>query len=283
MKKTLGLIAILMLVASASAGIDIYLTRASQDNVMTEETRYSTDEGDYSYASNGGSYGYTEATSPNLTHCPFVQAPGTIDTYYIWAQITLEPTAAPKVAKVAMYGLDLRGSTITNGSLSGTTDPDPNRNDTGGLFYRQVGAAKRWEGVGPLLFTRDFCASTGMGVTAQDFGNFSELGWKESVTSFHFLLGVFDLTAGTSAGSLQMDTGVLYMAVREYHRSGQSSYVMDRNYATDPNSAVSFYPKASINGTHITESTGPVTVISWTPEPASMLLLGLAGLLIRRR
>jgi len=278
MRKALGVIAILALVTSASAGIDIYLTKASDFEVMTPDAKYETTQQDFSYTD--GSYGLTDGTYHALTHCPFVQGPGTTVSYYIWAKMTLEPAAVPNVAKIQLYGLDLRGSAITNGTLSGATDP--NNGDTGGVFYRHNGTTKRWDGADALLFKRDFMAAvSASGVLFSQTSTTDNLGWRNGTYEYDALLGAVDVNAGLTAGSLTMGMGELYMAVKEFHKSG-NNYTQDQNYDTDPNHANAFYPKLSINGVPVNQLSGPVTVVSWTPEPASLLLIGL-GLLLRRR
>ncbi len=280
MRKALGLLALLVLVTSASAGIDIYLTRAADFEAMTDDSKYETGEADFSYSAHSGAYGFTGRPDYGPPHCPFIQEPGTTQSYYIWAGITLESASTPEVSKVSLYRLDLRGSTATNFTFGPVVDGT----DQGGVFYRQVtGTAKRWDGTGPLLFDRDFCTSNGGGVSVQETGAFDDLGYKTGAglnARFDILLGTVDVTAGTLAGGVTIDPGPLYVGVKEYHRSGASTYVLDHDY---DGASGGFYPKLSINGVHVDQNGGGSWVITDIAEPDSLLLLGLGLLLLRRR
>ena len=259
----------------AASGIDIYITRADdpsgEGQVMSDDQlpgeRFSPDEMNFG--------DFFTPPSVDLVHCPFEQELGTTQTYYLWADLTEDPNSvgANRVARLGVYGLDLSGCFAVATNAIGQN-----------VEYRQG-----WDG-GHRWDTADQPAPFPSGLQSLGNGLLSffatdTLGYTTGTgvlgRTSHMLLGAFEFIANQPGDGLYMGLGSIFAAVREYKRTGTSTYTLLHDYDT---STGGYYPRLSINGVPYQFGTGaPVLAITVTPEPASMLLLGLAGLLIRRR
>jgi hypothetical protein len=286
MKKVLCL-AILLLGAAAgyaAAGINIYIT--AEDDVSGAGQVMSNDQ------LPGERYDQTEQnfvpffTSPgadiltkSTTAAPFVQENGTTKTYYLWADMTEDPNSvgATRVARLGIYGLDLSGCIVHPNSTIGQSAEYRQMDDGGNTRWTTAGEVPCFNGLQSLgnglmsFVSTDLQFTTGTGATGR---------------TTHALLGAFEFTAhgigSVPQPGLSLKLGSIFAAVRTYKRTGTSTYTLLHDYDT---TGGGYYPGLSINGVPYVRgvSENAQLAIVTFPEPTSLVLLGLAGLLIRRR
>ena len=279
MKKALCLVIVLAgaAVGFAASNINIYITAADdpsgEGQVMSNDQlpgeRFDRSEMNFGDFFTAPSVGLVKSNPP------FVQALGTTKTYYLWADLTEDPNSvgANRVARIGVYGLDLSGcSVIGTNALGQNTE------------YRQGwDGGHRWDTADEEVPCFTGLQSLGNGLLsffATDTLGYTTGTGVEGRTS-HMLLGAFEFVANQAGDGLTLGLGSIFAAVRTYKRTGTSTYSLLNDYDTADGG---YYPNMFINGVAYAHGTGvDQLAITVTPEPASMLLLGLAGLLIRRR
>ena len=225
MKKALALVAMLGLVAVASADLEIFFTPASAgyglsdaayDFKPTEGTQKDLDF----YALKGGNTPATPGSAPNVD---------VGETAYLWVHFIDDGGA-----KIQGLDLDVKGATIGENAYYLLDD-------------QKTWYDKRWDGAytaGAPEFKKN--PQVLVGVTAWGIQNKPGMDSLFNVTEHTGLLGAFKFTtAGQTALAELGPLGVSYKGLPA--------------------------PKVAFTGINV------------VPEPASLLLLGLAGLLIRRR
>lgn len=271
MKKALLLVAVLGLVASASADVKIYFSPVSgpagltNDAVALQPTAgahqdYLYDSGYPDYAQLPGPY--NGVTFPTAFDTPTV---GIGEPVYIWFKIN--ETTAWNGFKIQGLGLDLKATSGAEPALNDGSVPDARianiayyvMDNTSGVGSH---TAKRWDGDQTAnTFQKDkisLTAVTAYGIlnsTTANAGNLYQAGVATGATSRVALLGA-----------------VSFNAPGEYFFTYRGDVV--------PSDQLSVAGHAEITGSTTPLVSGHVIV---TPEPASMLLLGLASLFIRRR
>ena len=257
MKKALLLVALLGLVGGASAANVAYFATAGYD-AMAAADRYNEAEMDFLPSYNG--FGGT--ISPTLV-------PGTHDLY-IW--VTFDP---------ALQNWDQ----IYGNQIALAADPDATIGNN--VAYRHNHSVPppapymRWNAPNPLHFTdpggAQMSAVTAGGVV-NEVGYYSDLKSLGVVPALSgesrviALLGVAEIIVpGGGSGSIDLGIGTLGVIC---HDSGGGSFrptvmIIDDQIVTLPEN-----PPSDIFWGE---------VAYFIPEPASLLLLGLAGLLLRRR
>jgi len=262
MKKALLLFSVLALVTTATAGIDLYITSAADSQSISDAAnRFNPAERNFQPA-----YVAQPAALPHASVAqPFFQAAGTTQTYYLWADVTGLPTGGDWVAAYQIYGIQILG-TLNNATVGQNAG------------YRQKKTTyKRWEGVGdihiPGATSLDgvFTAVTTPGLINDTANNARDPMTVDTDGNMKALLGAFEITMG-NGGTVSLDLGPAAFAVRITDPNTGDTYNWDWS---DP---AHQYP-VTIGGA----PWGNGSHVLITPEPASMLLLGLAGLLIRRR
>ena len=268
MRTTFGLAFLFGLTASANAGIDLFMTRGVDFQYMTVADRFNTNAKNFAFA--------TGAPSPGtLSHGPFAQPTGT-GTYYVWTKFTDLPVGG--AGSIQIYGFPLDGSYATGTAM------------VSGNYYKQAsGTFKRWDLHDPLRIP-------GIAVAAASSGIWTALAGTTSGTdrlikdfdsdgSYYALLGAIRFTAGGSF-YLGIKNPDPFLAVRLYDDQDPPGVIHDYTTADDdpyrPNEG-GFYPDFTVMGHAYTYEAGTQPILAITPEPASLLLLALAGLLIRRR
>ena len=271
MKKALCFVALLAFVATASAGIDLFMTRGTDFQYITTADRFNTNAKNFAFA--------TGAPSPGtLSHGVFSQSTGT-ETYYVWTKFSNLPAGG--LGSLQIYGFGLQGS---------FSSPDPNA--VTGNWYKQVsGTFARWDTTDPMPLPGGSSAIQKTGVWTALAGTTAGTDRLvkdfDSDGTFYALLGAINFTAtGGNKFYLGPKNPDPFLAVREYDDQDPPGLIHD--WATgpiDPNDPTQggFYPGFSVMGTPYTQAAGTQPILAITPEPASVVLIGLAGLLIRRR
>jgi hypothetical protein len=259
MTKLLALVALVALVGTTSAGIDIYLTKGADWQYINSADRFNPNEKTFAFTSG----------SPNpvtLSHGPFTQVAGTSETYYVWADFSNMPDSGN--GSFQMWGCDL-GSSYATGNATAA-----------GYWYRHVQSAayRRW-GVNPdpMPFPGQAYIYGGTGVIAPDSGDLQLNAGGVS----HALLAAFQFTSGVTPGNGTFYLGVRnpvgFVAVREFDGDGNLIHDWD----TGPGG---YYPNVSVMGQPYTHpNSQPLLAITTVPEPVGLVLFGFAGLLLRRR
>jgi hypothetical protein len=256
---------VLVVLARADSSIDIYLTKASSPGgqVMAADGRWLTDECDLNP--------YFVPPPTALPHSPFTQPAGTTETYYLWADMTIDPTATPSVDRLTMYAIGLSQSHVTGSAAIGQN-----------LFYRDTSASGTpiWTTTGPVPFPGS-AQSLGDGLVTDRAPDMLEY-VEGNVT--HALLGVFELSspAGVTDGKFYLG-GNIVVAAREYtlELTPAPHYVVIHDYHSGPDA---FYPHLKVQGVPYPNGSGePQLAVAFVPEPTGMLLLSTASLLLRRR
>ena len=268
MKKALCFVALLAFVATATAGIDLFMTRGTDFQYVVAADRFNTNTKNFAFASAAPSPG-------SLGHGPFTQATGT-ETYYVWTHFTNLPVDG--AGSIQIYGFGLMGSYAT-----GTAT-------VSGNYYKQAsGTFQRWDTTDPMLLPGGSSAIQKSGVWTALAGTTSGTDRLikdfDADGSYYALLGAISFTSGG-----QFFLGVKnpdpFAAIREYDDQDPPGIIHDYSTgAPDPNDPLTggFYPDLTVMGHAYTHEAGTQPILAITPEPASMLLLALAGLLIRRR
>ena len=222
MKKALVLFAVLGLVASASASLEIFFTDA---------TYGLTDPGLAYTATVGGGGDFLAYAAAAIPDGPMTELePGTA---YVWVEFVGETPGAK------LQGLHL--------GYSGPVGQWASYKGDGGVptFMRWQGAAEPYaSGTGGTL-PINHVAVTSWGIQNMDLGPADFMTYTNGEGHVTALLGAVEFTDAGEAGMYLGDLGVSYSGAPD--------------------------PEVVLYG---------ATII---PEPASLLLLGLAGLLIRRR
>jgi len=277
MKKALCLAILLVgaAVGYAASGIDIYITAANdvggEGQVMSNDfipgERFGDTEDAYVQ--------YFTAPTAGLVHSgPFQQQIGTTETYYLWADLHVDPNSvgAARVARLQIYGLDLTGCTVvpTNTIGASTEYRDMNLNS----------GTPVWDTVGPVPCFNGLQAVTNSGMRSEDSGNLQYVTGTGAVgKTTHALIGAFEFNAHKVGPGLYLGLGQIFAAVREYKKSGAVySIIHDWDSVAGGD-----YPGFSFQGVPYARGGAQQLAIEVIPEPASMVLLALAGLLIRRR
>jgi len=255
MKKALAVVVVCGLVGAASAAIELYLKEGGVSNYIF----------DYS-ARNYLPY-FDGAGSAVIPPGQIVPG-GPIDrTFFLWGKFTGEDDLATKIIGVAP-SVSVEGNLVMQENviyrhkkINGTTSQ----------------RWTRWDGTNNLGINGPAAAVTSNGIV-NDPGNAWDLVAPAADDNAAFLLGAFRVTSADLAlGRIRLGVGRLGFAAND----GTQSY----------------YPAVYVNGVLVQERwyeagqpmpTVPVThaapvYLEYIPEPASVLLLGLASLLIRRR
>lgn len=287
MKKALCLVILLAgaAVGYAASGINIYITaeddpsglgQVMSNDQLPGERFDQTEQNFVPFFTSPGATLLNHGNSPLGTGSavPFVQDIGTTKTYYLWADLTEDPnaTGANRVARLGIYGLDLSGVYAVSTNAIGQSTEYRQMDDAGNTRWTTVAEVPCFNGLQSLgngvmsFVSTDLQYTTGTGVAGR---------------TAHALLGAFEFIANQPGDGLFLNLGSIFAAVREYKRTGTSTYSILHDYDT---AAGGYYPRMFVNGAPYAFGAGtPQLAITVTPEPASMLLLGLAGLLIRRR
>jgi len=286
MKKALvlGFLLVGAVIGYSANGVNIYITAADDESgegeVMTNDQlpgeRFDQTEQDFTgfFVAPSG-----DVLTKSTTAAPFRQLNGTIKTYYLWADIQEDPNSVGvnRVARIGIYGLDLSGVIVHPNSTIGQS-----------AEYRQAwDGGTRWTTAGPVpCFNGLQSLGTGL-VTFSATDNLEfQTGTGAVGRTEHALLGAFEFTAHglgpIDQPGLSLKLGSIFAAIRTYKRTGTSTYTLLHDYDTVGGG---YYPNLSINGVPYVRgvSENAQLAIVCFPEPSSMLLLGLAGLLIRRR
>lgn len=289
MKKVLCVLAVLAVVSVASAGIDLFLTKqTAADNTYIGTT---TSVGNrFNQAATKFTLSASATASPGaLSHGPFDLGFATVThpvsaTFYVWAKFTNIPvyfgdwdgTGEPYEAPgyIQIYGLSLGSGT---GEVGHATLAES-------ATYRQVIAAdgiQRWGNTGPMPFPYD-TATTGLGTSTglvapkpsdtlvKQFGE---------TDAYYVLIGAFSYTAiGEYSMYFGLGNPTPFLGVR--YLDPTAATVID----WDARSLEACYPYLTVMGQpYIPGDTQPRLAIRHIPEPGSVILLGVASLLIRRR
>jgi len=287
MKKALCLVILLAgaAVGFAASNINIYITaeddpsgvgQVMSNDQLPGERFDQTEQNFVPFFTSPGATLLNHGNSPNGTgtDTPFIQTLGTTKTYYLWADLTEDPNSvgANRVARLGIYGLDLTGCHAVSTNAIGQSTEYRQMDDGGNTRWTTVDACPFPTGLqslgnGVLSFVgTDLQYTTGTGTTGR---------------TTHALLGAFEFKANAAGNGLFLGLGSIFAAVREYKRTGTSTYSLLHDYDTAEGG---YYPNMFMNGVAYPHGSGVEQLaITVTPEPASMLLLGLAGLLIRRR
>jgi len=255
MKKALCVVALLGFVAVASADIDLFLTKGSDAQYISAANRLSTAQTQFAFAST--------VNPGTLSHGPWTDLVG--DTYYVWTHFTNLPDGGNGALQI--YGFGLMGSYATGASTA-----------NGAIYRYKRGSVQRWDSTDPMPFPGGAAAVSQFGIdtswagTANNTDNLIKDFAGDG--SYYALVGAFAFTPG---GKFYLGVGnpLPYLAVRE--KDGNGDLITDWDTKND----AAFYPNFTVMGIASPHNTPAVLAIS--PEPTSMLLLGLAGLLIRRR
>lgn len=262
MKKALALATIVLFVTAASAGVDLFLTKGPTPGEKEPDT--------FSTAEKNFLPNYDKWVG-NPAHSPFTQNPGTTQTYFLWAEITLPPN----IVFAQIYGLDVGGAKA-NGKV---TLAD-------GLFYRHNKAApnayKRWDSPGKMNIPGVAVAVTARGIESP--ANAGDLA-TDADGKTYALLGALSVQLAADATNpdtdyLGLGIGKLTMAIRVTDDQGNTT-----DYTGDK--AENRYPDLTVQGQNAYDPSGgdnhpSFPAVRAIPEPASVLLLCLGALLRRR-
>ncbi len=244
MKKAICFVAMLGLVATASADINLFATAGSEYAAMTGNV-FNTDEIDFlpDFAGVGGTMNPSLDTTGGLT-----------ETIYFWGQFDGE------AAYTQIYGmhfnLALDGGTIDQSVLyrhNKTSGPPSARWD-------------RWDNADPLTMLGDPAAAVTSDGIMDSFMDY-DLGDGQT-----FLIGAAEVTVPDGyVGSLELALDTLGLIAYDGNTGDPSRptiNIMGDDTVTPDNPPSA----ATYNG-----------VVNFVPEPASLLLIGLGALALRRR
>lgn len=227
MKKALVLFAVLGLVASASASLEIFFTDATY-GLTDPSLTYTATVGD---GGDGAAYAAAAVPTGPMDTIEIAEGDDMVDAF-VWIEFVDEPAAVKLQGLHLGYTGDIGqwasyyGDQFVDAFDRWQGDPNPYASATGGTL--------------PI----NHVAVTSWGIQNQDLGTMDFMTYINSEGNVTALLGAVELGLG-DAGMYLGDLGVSYSGAED--------------------------PEVVLYGATI------------TPEPASLLLLGLAGLLIRRR
>lgn len=248
MKKVLVLVAALALVASASAGVDLFLTKAPTPGMKAPDELNSAEK---NFLASYDKFTGSPARSP------FQQQPGTPTLYFLWAAGTLTGNDA----FYQIYGIDLRGSGVTGGAVLDD-----------GLFYRHSkpapNAYKRWDAGAKISIPGLAAAVTARGIEMP--ANASDIANDDGGKTYA-LLGAVKISG--DPGTFKLGLGSSTFAIRVTDTDG--------NVKDYDGTANNRYPGLTIQGQDAYK--GPYDAVTIVPEPASVVLLALGALALRRR
>ena len=268
MRTTFCLAFLFGLTASASAGIDLFMTRGTDFQYITAADRFNTNSKNFAFTAG--------APSPALlSHGPFLH-PINPETYYVWTKFTNLPAGG--AGSIQIYGLGLMGC-FTNGTATAT-----------GNYYKQAsGTFQRWDTTDPMFLPGGSSAIQKSGIWTALAGTTSGTDRLikdfDNNGSYYALLGAVSITPGGDF-FLGVKNPDPFLAVRLYDDQDPPGLIHDYSTgAMDPNDPLTggFYPDFTVMGVPYTHEANTQPLLVFIPEPASMLLLALAGLLIRRR
>jgi len=255
MKKALAVVVACGLVGVASAAIELYLKEGGVNNYI------------FDYSPRNYLPYFDHAGSAVIPPGQVIPG-GPIDrTFFLWGRFTGEDDLATKVFGVAP-------SVSVDGNLVMQENVIYRHKKINGIPAQRW---MRWDGTTNIGINGPAAAVTANGIV-NDPTNSWDLVAPDAGDNAAFLLGAFRVTSTDVAlGRIMLGVGRLGIAAND----GTQSY----------------YPAVYVNGVLVQERwyeagqplpTVPVThaapvYLEYVPEPASVLLLGLASLLIRRR
>jgi len=282
MKKALCLAILLVgaAVGYAASGINIYITAeddpSGDGQIMINDggERFNQDRQDFLPYANFDPSG--SALKPVLTNSPFEQQLGTTKTYYLWADMSVDPNSvasATRIQRVLVYGLDLTGCYAVSTNTIGQSSEY--------RHYNSLVSQPRWDDADLQIpcFTGLQSVSGCTGLPTGYAGDLQYVIGAGGTAVTHALLGAFEFNANQVGDGLKLGLGSIFAAVRTYRKSG-SQFVILNDYDSVSGGD---YPSFTFQGVPYHRGTDAQVAITVVPEPASMLLIGLAGLLIRRR
>jgi hypothetical protein len=259
MKKALCVLTLLACVASANAYVELYLVPDNGTHGIQGDLRWNTNAVNFLPQFAGVATG-------GLVTIDTKDAPAPLQTYFMYAQFVNEDPYCK------LYGLNVAANW------------DAGVNVGQNLMYRQNKTNppprwKRWDGdLGIALVNGVAVAVTADGI------QFYQPGDGGNADLYEESVGIA-LIGAVEVGANQATLGDFRLGM------GEQGLVINDTIHQDPTKT--YFPEVRFNGTIVqgeqyTEAGKPAVFgvapgIHYTPEPASLLLLGLAGLLIRRR
>lgn len=254
MKKTLCLVAMLAIVASASAYIEIFTTTADAAYISDPTLLYDHTERNFLPMVTG--------TVPAGPTGPLAMSENTSADLLVWGRFVQEPLG------VRIFGLHL--GTDVNGNMSVADS----------VIYRHRKATApwdRWDNDQPI-YMHPGCQGVGVAAAVTSNGiQFVSAANGDVIFDSNgdgnldtFLVGAVQASAGAAPGELYIGLGTLGIIM--YDETGNNS----------------LFPDVYVEGTLAQSGGAPPTQCQWglaayIPEPTSLLLIGLAGLFLRRR
>jgi hypothetical protein len=255
MKKALCLVSMLAIVASASAYIEIFTTL--NDGYMGAPGLYDTSERNFNLD-------WTDTVPSDSGAAPYPVLPGATEDLMVWGRFVQEPVG------VRIFGLHI-GSNVTGGMDVAQS----------AIYRHQKGTAwDRWDNDAPILMHPGI---EGVGVAAAvvaDGIQYVDVNNPDLIADSNgdgtldtFLIGAIQADATNGAVGDELYIGLGTLGVIMYDETGNNSLFPD------------VYVQGNLAQTGGAPPTSPVFGLAAVviPEPAGLLLLGLAGLVLRRR
>jgi hypothetical protein len=262
MKKALCLAAVFALVASANAYIEVFVT----PNLDPTGAPYM----DPNFVTNNDEQNFRIPWSGNVPMdsgaAPYDLGPcnGSTSDLLVWGRFVQEPLG------VRIFGLHF--GTQTTGCMNVASSA---------IYRHQKGTTwDRWDNDSPI-YMHPGCEGVGVaaavvadGIQYVNAGNGDLIGDSDGDGTLDtFLIGgmTAECMPGGTGGQLELGLGTLGLIM--YDATGNSS----------------LFPDVYINGVMVQSGGAPPTTCQWAlaafciPEPAGLLLIGLAGLFLRRR